>query len=255
MTSCPFWLTRTRATCTQQVTHADIKKKVLLYFKRHFSTLATRWVWEVLQRRGAHGSLGWTARSEWFRVFLFVGPSISFYSTFFVPAWFSVASFDTSSAAVHRSRSGQRGHHKDWRGVWQRAHHPCVCYHFCSPSRNIIRCLRDHLREPMCRYMHHAYGLGEHYNSVERLKDPANADGSWETPHSRVTWDDLPLLNDNDTSQAESSCKDVRGALKSTSLPLRILGNDDFSAEFRSISNGTAHPCQRWDSCLNEPRS
>eukprot|EP00066_Takifugu_rubripes_P018149 XP_011607415.1 PREDICTED: OTU domain-containing protein 6B [Takifugu rubripes] len=27
-------------------------------------------------------------------------------------------------------------------------------------------------------YMRHAYGLGEHYNSVERLKDPANADGS-----------------------------------------------------------------------------
>lgn len=36
MTSCPFWLTRTRATCTQQVTHTDIKKKVLLYFKRLF---------------------------------------------------------------------------------------------------------------------------------------------------------------------------------------------------------------------------
>lgn len=74
--------------------------------------------------------------------------------------------------------------------------------------------------------MRHAYGLGEHYNSVERLKDPANADGSWETPRSRVTWDDLPLLNDNNASQAESSCKDVRGALKSTSLPVRILGND-----------------------------
>lgn len=29
--------------------------------------------------------------------------------------------------------------------------------------------------------MRHAYGLGEHYNSVERLKDPANAEDSWET--------------------------------------------------------------------------
>ncbi|XP_042362594.1 deubiquitinase OTUD6B [Plectropomus leopardus] len=27
-------------------------------------------------------------------------------------------------------------------------------------------------------YMRHAYGLGEHYNSVERLKDPANAEES-----------------------------------------------------------------------------
>ncbi|XP_059206829.1 deubiquitinase OTUD6B [Centropristis striata] len=27
-------------------------------------------------------------------------------------------------------------------------------------------------------YMRHAYGLGEHYNSVERLKDPANAEDS-----------------------------------------------------------------------------
>uniref|UniRef100_A0A3Q3XA53 ubiquitinyl hydrolase 1 n=1 Tax=Mola mola TaxID=94237 RepID=A0A3Q3XA53_MOLML len=27
-------------------------------------------------------------------------------------------------------------------------------------------------------YMHHAFGLGEHYNSVERLKDPANAEDS-----------------------------------------------------------------------------
>ncbi|XP_026202507.1 deubiquitinase OTUD6B isoform X2 [Anabas testudineus] len=27
-------------------------------------------------------------------------------------------------------------------------------------------------------YMHHAYGLGEHYNSVEQLKDPANAEES-----------------------------------------------------------------------------
>ncbi|XP_056154601.1 deubiquitinase OTUD6B [Lampris incognitus] len=27
-------------------------------------------------------------------------------------------------------------------------------------------------------YMRHAYGLGEHYNSVERLKDPANEEGS-----------------------------------------------------------------------------
>ncbi|CAJ1084088.1 deubiquitinase OTUD6B [Xyrichtys novacula] len=27
-------------------------------------------------------------------------------------------------------------------------------------------------------YMHHAYGLGEHYNSVERLKDPANTEDS-----------------------------------------------------------------------------
>lgn len=35
------------------------------------STLASRWVWEVLQRCGAHGSLGWTAGSELFRVFLF----------------------------------------------------------------------------------------------------------------------------------------------------------------------------------------
>lgn len=88
---------------------------------------------------------------------------------------------------------------------------------------HIHGCLRDHLHEPMRRYMRHAYGLGEHYNSVERLKDPANADGSWQTPHSRISWDDLPLLNDNHASQA----KDVRGALKSTSLLVRILGNDD----------------------------
>ncbi|KAF3707473.1 OTU domain-containing protein 6B [Channa argus] len=27
-------------------------------------------------------------------------------------------------------------------------------------------------------YMHHAYGLGEHYNSVERLKDPCNVEDS-----------------------------------------------------------------------------
>ncbi|XP_010778549.1 deubiquitinase OTUD6B [Notothenia coriiceps] len=27
-------------------------------------------------------------------------------------------------------------------------------------------------------YMRHAYGLGEHYNSVEQLKDPANAEDS-----------------------------------------------------------------------------
>lgn len=27
-------------------------------------------------------------------------------------------------------------------------------------------------------YMRHAFGLGEHYNSVERLKDPANAEDS-----------------------------------------------------------------------------
>lgn len=29
--------------------------------------------------------------------------------------------------------------------------------------------------------MRHAYGLGEHYNSVEQLKDPANVEDSWET--------------------------------------------------------------------------
>lgn len=29
-----------------------------------------------------------------------------------------------------------------------------------------------------CSYMRHAYGLGEHYNSVEQLKDPANAEDS-----------------------------------------------------------------------------
>lgn len=28
--------------------------------------------------------------------------------------------------------------------------------------------------------MRHAYGLGEHYNTVERLKEPANAEDSWE---------------------------------------------------------------------------
>lgn len=29
--------------------------------------------------------------------------------------------------------------------------------------------------------MRHAYGLGEHYNSVERLKDAANAEDSWDS--------------------------------------------------------------------------
>lgn len=29
------------------------------------------------------------------------------------------------------------------------------------------------------RYMRHAYGLGEHYNGVERLKDPTTAEDDW----------------------------------------------------------------------------
>lgn len=33
----------------------------------------------------------------------------------------------------------------------------------------------------VCSYMRHAYGLGEHYNSVEVLKDPASVEDGWET--------------------------------------------------------------------------
>lgn len=40
----------------------------------------------------------------------------------------------------------------------------------------------------VCSYMRHAFGLGEHYNSVERLKDPANAEDSWEAAQS---WCDI----------------------------------------------------------------
>lgn len=88
MTSCPSWLTRTRATCTQQVTRPNIyiKKKKLLLFWTAVSTLASRWVWEVLQWRGAHGSLGRTAGGEWFRAVSVpaVFPSLSFYTNLFL---------------------------------------------------------------------------------------------------------------------------------------------------------------------------
>lgn len=71
-TSCPSWRTPTLATCTRQVTRTDRKQCFILIKVTpvfiSVSPLAPRWVWEVLQRRGAHGSLGRTARSERFRV-------------------------------------------------------------------------------------------------------------------------------------------------------------------------------------------
>ena len=47
----------------------------------------------------------------------FCCPSISFSSNLLVPVCFSAASFDTSTAAARRSRSGQLDRHKDRRGV------------------------------------------------------------------------------------------------------------------------------------------
>lgn len=82
-TSWPSWRTPTLATCTRQVTRTDIKQCfILIKVNPVFicvSPPAPRWVREVLQRRGAHGSLGRTARSERFRgVYLGAPHTISF---------------------------------------------------------------------------------------------------------------------------------------------------------------------------------
>lgn len=46
-------------------------------------------------------------------------------------------------------------------------------------SSTTIKIGEEFVSEPVTLvYMRHAYGLGEHYNSVERLKDPANAEDS-----------------------------------------------------------------------------
>lgn len=88
-TSCPSWRTPKLATCTRQVTRTDRKQRFILIKVGpvfiFISPLAPRWVWEVLQRRGAHGSLGRTARSERFRAVYWGAPHASSFDNSPVP--------------------------------------------------------------------------------------------------------------------------------------------------------------------------
>lgn len=63
------------------------------------------------------------------------------------------------------------------RALTQVLHLPIEVIQADSPA---IRIGEEYASEPITLvYMHHAYGLGEHYNSVEQLKDPAAAGDSW----------------------------------------------------------------------------
>lgn len=220
-------------------------KKVMFYFNRLF----VHWLLDEFEKycSDVEHTAAWGGQLEVSGSGCFRSRPSVFPVTRLCLVCFTVARFDTSSAAAHRSCSGQLGHRKDRRGVWQRARHPCVCYHFCCPARktqvHIQGCLRDRLHEPPCRYMRHAYGLGEHYNSVERLKDPANADGSWGTPHSHVTWDDLSLTTGWIVSQRCQRDAEVNFITCEDSRKWWW-----FCTEFRSVSSGTAHPCHHRDS-------
>ncbi|XP_008329986.1 deubiquitinase OTUD6B [Cynoglossus semilaevis] len=62
------------------------------------------------------------------------------------------------------------------RALTQILHKPIEVIQADSPT---IKIGEEYESKPITLvYMHHAYGLGEHYNSVERLKDPANVEDS-----------------------------------------------------------------------------
>ncbi|KAM9386029.1 deubiquitinase OTUD6B [Pholidichthys leucotaenia] len=62
------------------------------------------------------------------------------------------------------------------RAITQVLHLPIEVIQADSPT---IKIGEEYTSEPITLvYMHHAYGLGEHYNSVERLKDPAIVEDS-----------------------------------------------------------------------------
>ncbi|XP_063761866.1 uncharacterized protein LOC134879338 [Eleginops maclovinus] len=68
------------------------------------------------------------------------------------------------------------GGHLELRALTQVLHLPMEVIQADSPP---IKIGEEFDSEPITLiYMHHAYGLGEHYNSVEQLKDPANAEDS-----------------------------------------------------------------------------
>lgn len=95
---------------------------------------------------------------------------------------FTAASFDSGSSLANSSDPVGVTNCKDWGGIWWGSRHPRVrtrvCLYVCL---GFTHKMTQYISLSFCSYMRHAYGLGEHYNSVEQLKDVANVEDSWET--------------------------------------------------------------------------